>query len=152
MKKTFDPVTLEILWKRLITVVDEAAAALRRSSFSPIVRESNDYACVLADADGNALAENTWGIPSFAGVLSTVIRRFLKEYPHDKWAPGDVGITNDPWIVSGHLPDISIIMPIFHKGKLIAFTGSVAHSADIGGSIWSADATEVFEEGIRIPQ
>lgn len=151
MNKTFDPVTLEILWKRLITIVDEAATALRRSSFSPIVRESNDYACVLTDVEGNALAENTWGIPSFAGVLSTVIRRFLKEYPHDKWAPGDVGITNDPWIVSGHLPDISIIMPIFHKGKLIAFTGSIAHSADIGGSIWSADATEVFEEGLRIP-
>ena len=147
----FDPVTLEILWSRLISIADESAAALLRTSFSTIVRESNDFGTVLMDANGDSLSENTGGIPSFSGILPRTLKHFLAKYPIESWRPGDCVITNDPWLATGHLPDITVAMPIFHKGRLVGFSGSIAHSPDIGGSLWSADCRELFEEGIRIP-
>ena len=146
----FDAISLEILWSRLTSIADESAAALLRTSFSTIVRESNDFATVLMDAEGNSLAENTGGIASFNGILPRTLKHFLDVYPIDTWAPGDCVITNDPWLATGHLPDITMVMPIFHKGQLVAFSGSIAHSPDIGGSLWSADCSELYEEGIRI--
>ena len=147
----YDPVTLEIYWSRLVSIADESAAALLRTSFSTIVRESNDFATVLMDANGDSLSENTGGIPSFSGILPRTLKHFLAKYPKETWKPGDCVITNDPWLATGHLPDITMAMPIFHKGKLIGFSGSIAHSPDIGGSLWSADCRELFEEGLRIP-
>ena len=146
-----DPISLEILWGRLVSIVDESAGALQRTSFSTTVRESNDFACVLLGPDGTTLAENTVGVPSFAGVMSLVMRHVLKRYPPNTWRPGDIGLTNDPWINTGHLPDTTVITPIFHKGSLVAFTGNTAHKADIGGVGYGADATEIYEEGLRIP-
>jgi N-methylhydantoinase B len=146
-----DPVALQVVWTRLIAIADEAAATLRRTSFSPIVRESNDFACVIFDAAGNAIAENTIGIPSFNMTLSRTLSHFLSIRPAAAWRAGDVGICNDPWLTSGHLPDITIVAPVFADGRLIAWTGSIAHMADIGGTLWSADTKEVFEEGLRIP-
>jgi N-methylhydantoinase B len=151
MRKNFDPITLEILWNRLISVVDEAAATLVRTSFSTIVKESNDYCCVLHDAMGNSVANNSASIPSFIATLSRTMSHFLNKFPQDQWEHGDVVMTNDPWLASGHLPDITMAMPIFYKEKLVAFAGTIAHSPDIGGSVWSADTRELFEEGIRIP-
>ena len=145
----FDPVTLEILWSRLISIADESAAALLRTSFSTIVRESNDFATVLMDANGDSLAENTAGIPSFVGMLPDALKNFIKRIPIEQWNPGDCIITNDPWIGSG-LPDITMAAPIFHKGKLVGFSGSIAHLPDIGGAGWSSDGSELFEEGIRL--
>ena len=148
---TDDPVALQVIWRRLVAIADEAAATLRRTSFSPIVRESNDFACVLFDADGAAIAENTIGIPSFNMTLGRTLAHFMSKRPAAEWRPGDVGICNDPWLTSGHLPDITIIAPIFLRNRLLGWTGSIAHMADIGGALWSADTREVFEEGIRIP-
>lgn len=150
-ESTIDPISLEILWGRLVSIVDESAGALQRTSFSTTVRESNDFACVLLGPDGTTLAENTVGVPSFAGVMSLVMRRVLERFPPNTWKPGDIGLTNDPWINTGHLPDTTVICPIFHKGKLVAFTGNTAHKADIGGGGYAADATEIYEEGLRIP-
>ncbi|MGB0553304.1 MAG: hydantoinase B/oxoprolinase family protein [Alphaproteobacteria bacterium] len=149
-KANFDPVTLEILWSRLISIADESAAALLRTSFSTIVRESNDFATVLMDSNGDSLAENTAGIPSFVGMLPDALKNFIKRIPIENWNPGDCIITNDPWIGSGHLPDITMAAPIFHKGKLVGFSGSIAHLPDIGGAGWSSDGRELFEEGIRL--
>ncbi|MGA9866870.1 MAG: hydantoinase B/oxoprolinase family protein, partial [Acetobacteraceae bacterium] len=146
-----DPVALQVVWGRLIAIADEAAATLRRTSFSPTVRESNDFACVVFDATGNAMAENTIGIPSFNMTLSRTLAHFLKIRPAEQWRDGDVGICNDPWLTSGHIPDITIVAPVFAAGRLIGWTGSVAHQADLGGIGWAADARDVFEEGIRIP-
>jgi N-methylhydantoinase B len=146
-----DPVALQVIWRRLIAIADEAAATLRRTSFSPIVRESNDFACVLFDAGGLAIAENTIGIPSFNMTLGRTLSHCLAIRPASEWRPGDVGICNDPWLTSGHLPDITIFSPIFLEGQLLGWSGSIAHMADIGGALWSADTREVFEEGIRIP-
>ena len=146
-----DPVALQVVWTRLVAIADEAAATLRRTSFSPIVRESNDFACVIFDAAGNAMAENTIGIPSFNMTLSRTLAHFLSIRPAAAWRPGDVGICNDPWLTSGHLPDITILAPVFVGVRLVAWTGSIAHMADMGGTLWSADTREVFEEGLRIP-
>ncbi len=144
-------ITLELIWQRLISIVDEAAAALVRTSFSSIVRESNDFACVITDAEGHSIAQASKSIPSFIGTAPRTIRCFLQEFPPESLSEGDVLITNDIWLGSGHLPDITVAKPIFIQGQLVAFAGSVAHSPDIGGRIRSADAKEVFEEGLQIP-
>ena len=146
----FDPVTLEILWSRLISIADESAAALLRTAFSTVVRESNDFTTVLLDADCNCLAENTGGIPSFVGMVPSTVRAMLERIPVERWRPGDCIITNDPWIGSGHLPDVTMASPIFHRGRLVGFSGSIAHLPDIGGSGWACDTSEVFEEGLRL--
>ena len=147
----FDPITLEIFWNRLIAIADQAGATLVRTSFSTTVQESNDYACVLLDTKGDALAENRGSVPSFVGCLSITMKRFLQEFPLETWRPGDIVITNDPWIGTGHRPDVTIAAPVFRNGELVAFTGSIAHWADMGGTVWAADCRSVFEEGIGIP-
>lgn len=151
MQQAIDPIALEILWGRLVSIVDESASALQRTSFSTTVRESNDFACVLLAPDGTALAENTLGVPSFAGVMSIVMRHFLKVYPAHTWKPGDIGLTNDPWLNTGHLPDTTIITPVFHKGALVAFAGNTAHKIDMGGAGYVAECRDVYQEGLRIP-
>ena len=147
----FDPITLEILWNRLISIADQSATTLVRTSFSTIVRESNDYACVLMDRNGNTLAENRGSIPSFVGTMSRTVKHFLRRFPSESWNPGDVVITNDPWMGTGHRPDFSMATPVFRDGELVAFTGIIAHASDIGGSIFSADNRSVYEEGLGIP-
>ncbi|MEI6719551.1 MAG: hydantoinase B/oxoprolinase family protein [Betaproteobacteria bacterium] len=149
--KILDAITLELIWTRMISIVDEAAASLVRTSFSTIVRESNDFACVLTDAAGQSLAQATDSIPSFINTVPRTIRHFLDEYPADTLKPSDILITNDIWMGTGHLPDITVAKPIFLGGTLVGFAGSVAHAPDIGGRQRSADAREVFEEGLQIP-
>ena len=151
MTDHFDPITLEILWSRLIAIADEAAATLVRTSFSTILRESNDYACGIMDAQGYSLADNTQSIPSFVGTLPRTCRWVLERIPASSLEPGDVLITNDPWLATGHLPDVTMFTPIFHKNRLVAIAGMIGHMPDIGGTLWSADAQEMFEEGLRIP-
>lgn len=144
-------ITLELLWRRLISTVDEAAASLVRTSFSSIVRESNDFACVITDAKGNSIAQASNGIPSFIGTAPRTIRCFLEKFPEEQLEDGDIIITNDPWLGTGHLPDITVGKPIFQNGRIVSWAGSVAHAPDIGGRVRSADATSVFEEGLQIP-
>lgn len=151
MPASYDPISLQILWSRLVAIVDETAATLVRTSFSTIVRESNDYSCILLDAEGNSLAQSTLSIPSFISTLPITVKEFLKVFPAERLEPGDVIMTNDPWLGTGHLNDINMAMPVFHRGKLIAFAASVAHAPDIGGKLRSPDNREVFEEGLRIP-
>lgn len=147
----FDPITLEIYWNRLISVADEAATGLLRTAFSTIVRESNDFATVLMDRDGNSICENSGGLASFSCILPRTTKHFLGLVPAADWRQGDVMVTNDPWLATGHLPDFTVVTGIFHDGKLVGFSGSISHSPDVGGSLWAADCRELFEEGIRIP-
>lgn len=146
-----DPITLEIYWNRLISAADEAATGLLRTAFSTIVRESNDYATVLMDRNGDSVSENTGGLASFSCILPRTTKHFLAKFPAENWKPGDVVITNDPWLATGHLPDFTVVTGIFHQGRLVGFSGSISHSPDVGGSLWAADCREIFEEGIRIP-
>jgi N-methylhydantoinase B len=149
--RRFDAVELELLWRRLISLVDEAAAALVRTSFSTLVRESYDFSCIVTDAAGESLVQATESIPSFIGTLPATVKHFLRFFPPESLAPGDVLITNDLWLGTGHLPDITVAKPIFRGVKLVAFSASTAHAPDIGGKIRSPEPREVFEEGLQIP-
>lgn len=146
-----DPITLEIIWTRLISLVDEAAVTLVRTSFSTIVRESNDYAVVLLDRDCQLLAQSSLSIPSFICTLPRTVRHLLEAFPRETLVPGDVLITNDPWLGTGHLPDINVTMPIFRGKEVVGFSATVAHAPDIGGRLRSPSNRELFEEGLRIP-
>ena len=150
-ENAFDPITLEVFWSRLISVADEAATGLLRTAFSTIVRESNDFATVLMDRNGDSVSENTGGIASFSCILPRTTKEFLRRFPVEEWRAGDCVVTNDPWLATGHLPDFTAVSPIFHRGRLVGFAGSIAHSPDVGGALWSADCRELFEEGIRVP-
>jgi N-methylhydantoinase B len=147
----FDPIELEILWKRLISVVDEAAAAFVRTCFSTLVRDGNDFAIVLTDAQGRSLAQSTMSLPGFIGCLPATVRHFLDKYPAQTMQPGDVFITNDPWKGSGHIHDVTTATPIFHHGRLVGFAAVVSHLPDIGGKLRSNSSREIYEEGLQIP-
>ena len=155
MTTPFDPITLEVLWTRIISVVDEAAKAIVRTSFSTLANEANDFACVLTDARGNALAQNSGSIPSFIGTLPATVRHFLEEIGPARMRPGDVLITNDPWQGTGHMSDVSLVKPIFHRvrgeERLVAFSSTTSHMPDIGGRVRAIEARELFEEGLHIP-
>lgn len=151
MTETLDPVTLEILWSRLVTVTNEQAAALQRTSFTPIVRESGDLSAAVFDARGLMLAQAVTGTPGHINSLATAMHHFLAAFPAETLQPGDVLITNDPWMTSGQLNDLSVVTPAFRDSKLIGFFGNTCHAMDIGGRGLSADAGEVYEEGLSIP-
>ena len=147
----FDAVTLEVIWTRMISAVDEAAKTLQRTSFSTLVNESNDFACVLTDARGQSLVQNTDSIPSFIGSLPVTVKHFIAEIGIPDMQPGDFLVTNNPWVATGHLNDITIAKPVFHKGRVIGFCASTAHAPDIGGRVRSVAPRELFEEGFHIP-
>lgn len=146
-----NPIDLEVYWSRLVNIVDEAGAALKGTSFSPIVRESNDFACVLLDECGRLLAQSTLSVPGFIGTAAFSLQHMLNVFPRDTLEPGDVLFTNDPWVGTGHLPDSTLAAPVYNEGRIIAFVVTVLHLSDVGGRPWSADSTEVYEEGIRFP-
>jgi N-methylhydantoinase B len=146
-----DPATLEILWNRLIAVTNEQAAALVRTSFTPVVRDSGDLSAAVFDARGRMLAQAVTGTPGHINSLATAVRHFLAAIPASELSPGDVLVTNDPWLTSGQLNDLSVVTPVFHQKHLVGFFGNTCHAIDIGGRGLSADASEVFEEGLWIP-
>jgi N-methylhydantoinase B len=149
--KVIDPVTLEVIWNRFMSVANEQQDTLIRTAFSTIVRESQDLACGLFDTKGRMIAQSLSGTPGHINAMATSMKHFLAAFPPEKLAPGDVLITNDPWQTAGQINDITITTPIFRGGKLVALFANTCHSADIGGRILSAEAREVFEEGLRIP-
>lgn len=145
-----DPISLEVMWQRLVAIADEIDTATIRTSFSTIVGESHDFGCVLMDADGHGLAQAQWSPPQFCTMLPRTTRTILGKFPKETLKPGDVIATNDPWIGSTHLPDYNLISPVFHKGKLVAFLGTVAHVSDVGGHLGDLEATDMFIEGTRL--
>jgi N-methylhydantoinase B len=149
--KAIDPVTLEVVWNRLLSVANEQQDALIRTAFSTIVRESQDLACGIFDTRGRMIAQSISGTPGHINAMATSMKHFLAAFPPDKLGPGDVLITNDPWMTAGQINDITITTPFFKNGQLVALFANTCHSADIGGRILSAEAREVFEEGLRLP-
>ena len=147
-----DPINLQVMWNRLIFIADQADVVLGRTAFSPIVRENHDYVTVLLDSRGRALAQCTWSIPVFITSLPVAAQKyFLPKFPAETLKEGDVLATNDPEIGTGHLPDVTMITPIFKNGKVVAYAGSIAHLPDIGGAPLHSEASDIFEEGIRFP-
>ncbi len=150
-ENAIDPVTLEVIWNRLLSVATEQQDALMRTAFSTIVRESQDLACGLFDIHGRMLAQSVSGTPGHINSMATSMPHFLTAFPAETLSPGDVLITNDPWMTAGQINDITITTPIFKGRRLVALFANTCHSADIGGRILSAEAREVFEEGLRLP-
>lgn len=146
-----DPVTLEVAWRRLITVMDEVDAAVIRTSFSTIVGDGHDFACVLLDERGYSLAESTYSSNLFTVMLPRTTRHLIEHFGEDDIHDGDIYLTNDPWLGSGHLPDLVVVSPVFFEGRRVAFIGTVAHVADIGGNIGYHNARTIYEEGLQIP-
>ena len=140
--KEFDAVSLGILWDRLISITDEIVSSLIRTSFSINVRESYDLSCVLFDAEGAPVAQGSYSVPSFTGTAAPTLRHMLRKYPAETLRPGDIVATNDPWMGTGHLYDISVMRPVFRDGNLVGYTMSITHLPDIGGVGVSAGPTE----------
>jgi len=149
-KREFDPVTLEILWRRLISIVDESDSAVARTAFSSLLRDAHDYTCMFTDHRGRELAQGTFATPGQSGAMALGIKNLVTKLPPETYKPGDIFITNDPWALAGHLNDVCVLSPIFYKNKQVAFTACVFHHSDIGGRV-SSDNHDVFEEGLFIP-
>lgn len=148
---TLDLVSLGIMWSRLINITEECWATLWRTAFSSIIGEAKDFACDLLDAHGEALAHSPRSMPSFNVTMPRVVRAMLKQFPPHTLREGDVLITNDPWLCAGHLFDVALVTPVFHKQGLVGFVGSIAHWTDIGGTLNWLSAREIYEEGLQIP-
>jgi 5-oxoprolinase (ATP-hydrolysing)/N-methylhydantoinase A len=146
-----DPISLEIMWSRLVTVVDEMWLTVIRTAFSLIISEAQDFACELLDAKGEPLVHSPRAMPVFNLCLPRAVKALLAKYPPETLVPGDVLVTNDPWLCAGHLFDIAVLTPVFRDNKLVGLVGTVGHVSDIGGTKDSLKAREIFEEGIQIP-
>ncbi len=147
-----DPILLEILWNRLISIVNEQAAALIHASFTTVVREAEDLSAGVFDRRGYMLAQAVTGTPGHINTMANFVRDVLvPACPIDDLQPGDALITNDPWDATGHLFDFTVVSPVFYQGRGIGWFANTCHAMDIGGLLFGADAREVFEEGINIP-
>ena len=151
MSKQHSKVAYQVMWNRLISVVEEQAQALVRTAFSTSVREAGDLSAGVYDVDGNMLAQAVTGTPGHVNAMADAVPHFIRRIGRDNIHNGDVYITNDPWEGTGHLHDITMVTPSFHDGALVGFFACTAHIVDIGGRGFGADAHSVYEEGLYIP-
>ena len=141
----------QILWNRLIAVVEEQANVLLKTAFGPITREAGDLSAGVYDTKGRMLAQAVTGTPGHVNTMATAVAHFLDRFPAKSLKPGDVLVTNDPWMGTGHLFDFVTVTPAFLKGRHIGFFASTCHVIDIGGRGFVAEATSVYEEGLYVP-
>ena len=144
-------IDLQIMWHRLIAVVEEQAQVLLRTAFSPIVRECGDLSAGVFDLKGRMLAQAVTGTPGHVNSMAESVKHFIAHFPLQTMKPGDAYITNDPWMGTGHLNDFVITTPAFHNGRLVGLLSCTSHLMDIGGIGFGPDATDVFMEGLYIP-
>ena len=147
---SIDPITLEILWQRLISIMDEVDGIIVKTTFSTILRESRDFACILTDPLGRSLCQSQLSTANFPAVYPLTARVLLERFPIDTLQEGDVLATNDPWIGTGHLPDYILLRPVFWRGKVVACMGTVSHMSDVGGHPGEIEGEDVFSEGLRM--
>jgi N-methylhydantoinase B len=149
-----DPVTLEVIRHGLVAAAEQMATSVERSAHSQVIREMLDYSTAVFDVDGGIVAQSTripMHLNSMTRALQTIIRH---HFPLRDWQEGDVFATNDPYSGGQHLPDIQTFAPVFHDGRPIAIAGTLGHHLDVGGraaASYGADATEIYQEGLRIP-
>ena len=146
-----DPVGLEIMWSRMINIAEECWQTVIRTAFSLIIGEAQDFACEVLDAGGRQIVHSPRAMPVFNLTLPIAVNAMIERYPPATLEPGDVLVTNDPWLCAGHLFDIAVAVPVFRDGKVVAFCGVVGHVTDIGGTKDSLHAREIYEEGFQIP-
>ena len=142
---------LQVMWNRLISVVEEQALSLVRTAFSTSVREAGDLSAGVFDVRGQMVAQAVTGTPGHVNTMAAAVDHFIDAIGTDRMYPGDVYLTNDPWKGTGHLHDITVVTPVFRADRLIAYFGSTAHVVDIGGRGFGPDASEIYEEGLFIP-
>jgi len=151
MAKLHSQVSYQVMWNRLISVVEEQAQALVRTAFSTSVREAGDLSAGVYDLHGQMLAQAVTGTPGHVNAMADAVGHFIRRIGRDNIFEGDVYITNDPWEGTGHLHDITMVSPSFHNKELVGFFACTAHIVDIGGRGFGADANSVYEEGLYIP-
>lgn len=151
MTKERSNVAFQVMWNRLISVVEEQAQALVRTAFSTSVREAGDLSAGVYDCDGQMLAQAVTGTPGHVNAMADAVAHFIRRIGRQNIFEGDVYITNDPWEGTGHLHDITMVSPSFYQGQLVGFFACTAHVVDIGGRGFGADAASVYEEGLYIP-
>ena len=141
----------QLVWSRLLAVVEEQAQTLMRTAFSTVVREAGDLSAGVFATDGAMLAQAVTGTPGHVNAMAASVGKFLAAYPLRELAPGDVLVTNDPWHGTGHLNDFTVVTPVFANERPLALFAATSHIADVGGRGFGPDAGELFEEGLRIP-
>jgi N-methylhydantoinase B len=151
MSDTIDEIRMQVMWNRLISVVEEQAMTLLRTAFSTSVREAGDLSAGVFDPQGRMLAQAVTGTPGHVNTMAAAVPHFMAEIPREEMFPGDTYVTNDPWKGTGHLHDITMVSPSFLDGELVGFFACTAHVVDVGGRGFGADGKSVYEEGIQIP-
>lgn len=144
-------IRMQVMWNRLISVVEEQAMTLLRTAFSTSVREAGDLSAGVFNARGEMLAQAVTGTPGHVNTMAEAVGHFMAEITREKMYPGDTYVTNDPWLGTGHLHDITMVTPSFRGEELVGFFACTAHIVDIGGRGFGADGKSVYEEGIQIP-
>ncbi len=142
---------LQVMWNRLLAVVEEQAQALIRAAFSPIVRECGDISAGIFDVEGRMLAQAVTGTPGHINTMAEAVRTLRARFDIQTMQPGDIYMTNDPWIASGHLNDFLLLMPVFHQGRVVGFSSCTSHLADLGGLGMGPEGSDVFDEGLLVP-
>ena len=150
-RKALEAIRTQVMWNRLIAVVEEQAQSLLRTAFGTITREAGDLSAGVYNADGHMIAQAMTGTPGHVNTMATAVGHFFKHFPQSTMKPGDVYVTNDPWLGTGHLFDYVMMTPVFLGRKLVAFFASTCHVIDVGGVGMSAKANSSFEEGTLIP-
>ncbi len=142
---------LQVMWNRLLAVVEEQGQALIRAAFSPIVRESGDISAGIFDLRGRMLAQAVTGTPGHINTMAEAVKHLLDRFSIQNMQPGDIYMTNDPWLASGHLNDFLLMQPVFHKNRVVGFTSCTSHLADLGGKGMGPEGSDIFDEGLLIP-
>ena len=148
---TLSPARLQVMWNRLLAVVEEQGQTLIRAAFSPIVRECGDISAGIFDVSGHMLAQAVTGTPGHINTMAEAVKALLARFPSQTMSPGDIYMTNDPWLASGHLNDFLLMMPAFKDGRVIGFTACTSHLVDLGGLGMGPEASDVYDEGLLIP-
>ena len=148
---SLDRIHAQILWDRLLAVVEEQAQTLVRTAFSTTVREAGDISAGVFDTRGRMLAQAVTGTPGHVNAMAASVGFFLERHPVGTLRPGDVLLTNDPWHGTGHLNDFTVVTPVFRAERVVALFAATSHIADVGGLGFGPDGRQVYEEGLNIP-
>src|SRR5258708_4242771 len=144
-------ITLQIMWNRLIAVVEEQAQTLIRTAFSTSTREASDLSAGVFMTDGRMVAQAVTGTPGHVNSMAAAVGHFLHRFPLATMQPGDVYVTNDPWLGTGHLHDFTVVTPAFRGGRPVALFACTSHVVDIGGIGLSTDGRQIYHEGLYVP-
>ncbi|MFK7941750.1 MAG: hydantoinase B/oxoprolinase family protein [Paracoccaceae bacterium] len=145
------PTRAQVLWNRLLAVVEEQAQTLIRAAFSPIVRESGDISAGIFNFEGQMLAQAVTGTPGHINTMAEAVKSLRARFPVQEMRAGDIYVTNDPWLASGHLNDFLLMMPVFLDGRVVGFTSCTSHLADLGGKGMGPEGSDVHDEGLWVP-